>query len=301
MQILEKSVLEKISAEIKDSNTNELLEGTIKHIFVKLIEYKSLRIPLMPAVSAQILAIIDDSNADMGKIAQIIKHDPMFGAIILKTANSSFYSGSSNVPNIEVAVKRIGLQEIKRLLFIISLSSFVIKTGKYSEIFGDIWAHSIKTALAADELAKYSEVPSSGEYIAGLLHDIGKMFALIALWEVDRYLGSTSAIGTDIAAEIIQVLHIPFGRFAAEKWNLPQYVADSIVSHHDEAGAFKAGRTVFNVYLGNIIVSDDNSDYLKKRTMLENSELMRISGVSLDIIDDLRVRIPALYKKYESV
>ena len=131
----------------------------------------------------------------------------------------------------------------------------------YESQKGEFWEHSLRTALASREIAKFSRggLYANVAYTAGLLHDIGKsilskfidgsakqMLSSIETGAVEDFLGAErELLGTD---------HCETGAELAKLWGLPESLREAIQYHHRPQSADEAHKPlVYAVHLGDII------------------------------------------------
>lgn len=138
-------------------------------------EIKNLR-PI-PQIANQIMAIVENPNASLSDVADIIVYDPMTTANILRTCNSAYFGLTRKVESVHEAVALIGLDQIVDLVLLKSGAENLKKkqTG-YGLDEGDLWRYSVASALIAQDLAEKKNLPSKHMvFTAALLKDIGKV------------------------------------------------------------------------------------------------------------------------------
>ena len=104
---------------------------------------------------------------------------------------------------------------------------------------GELWKHSVATALAGEIASCYCDLASSPElFTTALLHDVGKLvmghfidhsiFRAISELRVSEKLSCIEA-----ESRILGINHASLGGYIAENWNLPRSIVDGILYHHD--------------------------------------------------------------------
>jgi len=124
-------------------------------------------------------------NSDLSlnsQIAEVIRKDPSLAARLLRMVNSVYFGSSTRISNIEEAVFFLGLRQIREL----STATPVIEemqtlrpslTGEVPLPWTELWRHSIATATLAREILYSTSitVDDDTDYLAGLLHNVGKV------------------------------------------------------------------------------------------------------------------------------
>lgn len=113
--------------------------------------HDQLRLPTPPAIAVRILDAVKRDDRSWAELAKIIQSDPELTAKILQIANSSYYSPSHKVSNIEKALAILGVSTLKNIAL-----SFVICSGMKGHAAGSFdfdffWKRAI-TARSPDEL-----------------------------------------------------------------------------------------------------------------------------------------------------
>ena len=68
-----------------------------------------LKLPVLPAVAADVLACIDGDDCDAHSLAELIQRDPSLAANLLRVANSARFAPSEPIVSLNQAISRLGL------------------------------------------------------------------------------------------------------------------------------------------------------------------------------------------------
>ncbi len=197
-------------------------------------------IPTLPTVAIEIISLAQSPDVQIGKLSEVIHQDPPLATKILKAANSSFYRrGDKEVETIQRALMILGLNEIVDLTSTISVfSAFPMMAEDNHSIRMAFWNHCLATGIIAKQLSGKLGVPCEGrEFVGGLLHDIGKII-------MDEYFHDIYTQAHQIShqqkcpmfeaeRQLMGTDHMEVGAFLAKQWNLPSYLEDIILWHHN--------------------------------------------------------------------
>ena len=195
-------------------------------------------LPTLPKVATEVISMVGDPDVSMKEIASVISKDPSLSAKILKVANSAFYGLSQRVASIQLALVILGLSRIKNLVIGISVfSTFPIKPGQPTFDREKFWEHSAGCGQIAKILADLLKCEMDGEeFVAGLLHDIGKIV-------LDQFFHDQFVKVIDLTfekdipmieaeEEVVGTTHAEIGSWLAEEWKLPLSLVEAITHHH---------------------------------------------------------------------
>lgn len=176
-------------------------------------------------------------DPDMEKIVEYISQDQVLVTEVLKVANSPFFKGIKRVSRIQEALLRIGLREVvNSVLLITQRKNYDARTPFVRQYTSALWAHSVACAFAAQWLAKncgYAALAPEA-FIAGLIHDVGKLLVLKALVSVSEEDKDAPRITRVAADEFLDSLHPQSGFRLLERWRLPEEYAVVCRDHHLE-------------------------------------------------------------------
>ena len=208
------------------------------------------RMPAFPKSVQKILALTRDLNCSPKVLVQVIENDPVMTMKILRVLNSAYYSLPNQITSINHSVVFLGLNTVKNIALSLAAIGILPKENAAGFDVNQYLLHSLTTAAIAKHLStKIGGVDPMDCYVAGLLHDFGKVVFAQFMPEqfkvaldsskkdnVSLFLAEQAAIGTD---------HTVVGSMLAEKWKFPKPLVDSIRNHHSEkAGATAMGACV---------------------------------------------------------
>jgi putative nucleotidyltransferase with HDIG domain len=248
----------------------------------KIFETRDL--PTLPMVAQRILTLTDDEETGTEQLAKIIATDQSLTVRILTLANSAYYGHRRQISTLWQAIVVIGWTMLKQ----VSLSVLICKAmgpGGNRSVF---WRHSLMAANAAASAAKRAgEKNSETAYVAGLLHDIGKLILDTSLpteyAQVRRKVEQEKCTFVEAEQSVFQTDHVEVGAWMAERWQLPPELIAAIGSHHSpEKAVGPHAKLIASTYASNIIV--EAADHLAKKTnIVVPVELPELIGSTLGL------------------
>ncbi len=183
-------------------------ESDIKNI-LKLDQNK---LPSFPQVAAKLMEASRDETISLDAVSKIIETDPGISVRVLEIVNSAFYGLRRKVTTLSEAVVILGLDEIKKqALGMTMFEHNMFKNGRAKQFDRLLfWRHSLAVAVLSLEIARQTDAVNPEEaYIAGLLHDVGKIFLdLQGRENYDEFIRSLST-STDLVIESERRCHRP--------------------------------------------------------------------------------------------
>jgi HD-like signal output (HDOD) protein len=214
-------------------------EGHARRRAQALFERVAVRcdLPPLPAVAARAIALARDPDARTDDLARVVATDGTLAVQVLRIARSARYLRRQPPRTLPEAIATVGLDGLRRVLVAASVRQAY---RVVDDVGRTLWTHALATALAADELGRLSGEPRGGDaFIAGLLHDVGRLIFHLA----DP--GGYARLGhADPAAEEAHfgVTHAGVGGCLAERWGLDDAVVEAVLFHHEPIASRPASR-----------------------------------------------------------
>lgn len=203
---------------------------------------RAVGLPPLPHVTVQVMRLIDDPRSSTRDFERVITQDAALAAKVLRMANSAYYGGNGRISSVSRAIAVLGMNSIRTIVMSLTFHAMVHARQRNSRFNRqEYWRHSLATAIAGRVLARLKRSKWDEEvFLAGLLHDIGKLIADQFLpEEMDVFISRTLEMksGTvddvlELECRVLGTNHAELGDFAAEKWNLPAAIRAGIALHH---------------------------------------------------------------------
>lgn len=266
------------------------------------------KLPTLPVIYTKLTNILEQSNATINKIANIISEDQTIAAKVLKIVNSAFYGFPKKIASLQRAVVILGLKEIKNLVLATSTLKMFEQLQPGDELdMKSFWEHSIGCATSAKVLAEAAYLRNPEDvFTGGLLHDIGKLVhALYLPQEFSSVVADIRDTGMPMfesEKRIIGFTHDQTGRILAEKWGFPEEVTNMITEHHLNHEPSNLTKEVAAVHIGNILcIAFSLGSGGEKRVPIANQKAWEILGLRLGTLESITGRIIKLFREAISI
>ncbi len=222
------------------------------------------RLPAMPQILLKLIEQCQSEDVGMAALAELIGKDPGMTGKILAVANSSAYHRSGRQVGLEHSLSALGTDMIKTL--VISESVFQVFNNFFHSNSTDLrgfWHHSLSAAVLAREIAGKMSYPHAEEaYLAGLLHDVGRL-ALLATAPKEYTLNFLARDDENLCAleqRTLNITHSEAGAWLIERWNLDSFLADSVLYHHEPAARLESTHPLIRIVLLAHLLSTHGED-----------------------------------------
>ena len=169
----------------------------------------------------------------------IIEKDPVMTMKLLRILNSAYYSLPKQITSVNQSVAYLGLNTVKNMALSFAAMGTLPKQNAAGFDIQRYLMHSLTTASLARALCKKYRQDATDPadcYIAGLLHDFGKVvFAQFLAEEFKNALviSEKQSISLHSAEQLmIGSDHTVVGGMLVEKWQFPKQLIDNIRTHH---------------------------------------------------------------------
>jgi len=269
------------------------------------------RIEDLPSLSTVVSEFLELSHREFFSAKDfetVISKDQALVARLLKLANSGMYGKSRSIHSIPEAVVLVGLENMKKIVFAVStegLTRLRLKNYAFEPSRG-YWMHSTAVGLAGRALIEaLPQKPLHAEeaFVAGLLHDVGKLIT-------DDFLDAEAGkrnVTLDEEAEAVGLNHAELAEYILGQWRLPESIINAIRDHHKSleeeavAGArvLQLAQAIINTWhIGHGEPIDLSPDF----DPASQVELMNLVGLSesklAQVIWDIRQNLAGIEKLY---
>lgn len=208
----------------------EALAGALREVVLNRVATETLVVPSMLDVAVRCLELLRSEEVDLRQVAKLVERDPVFAARLLRMASSAAAGGDGTI-SIQQATSRLGSKAVRALVLEVSAQQlFRSRDPRIAGVANQLWEHSLAVALLARDLAAIKgELDGEAAYLAGLVHDVGKPIAAALLLELERMSDKTRfRLTADSWLAVVHGVHRTIGVAVAEKWRLPESVAQAI-------------------------------------------------------------------------
>jgi putative nucleotidyltransferase with HDIG domain len=222
--------------------------------FIK--EIKSL--PPGPRILSKLLVLLSEADGHASQIVELIEYDPALTAKVLQHCNNAAFGMARSIGNLDEAVAQTGFNAIYRMVaMVIGEDLLSAAQGGYGMCVGQLWEHSVTTAIAARVIAQKLGSEENLAFTAALLHDIGKLVLNSFLQDrqpsLHSHLGPSRLSFLEVEEKLLGVHHAEIGGLILEEWHFPEDLVSAVRHHHNPVKARPHARLAAQVHLGDII------------------------------------------------
>jgi putative nucleotidyltransferase with HDIG domain len=183
-----------------------------------------------------LLASMAQEDVDIDELAKKIAQDQALTAKTLRLANSSFYGMAHQITTIQEAISILGFRTVRSLVTTAALIGTFAGSSNGGFNATPFWRHSIAAAVCARELASHRKLNPEHAYMAGLLHDIGRL-VLVTQFQ-DSYAATMAhrlqhdCQLLDAEHAILGIDHAAVGHALTKHWKFPEAIQRAVAFHH---------------------------------------------------------------------
>lgn len=201
-----------------------------------LVSQSGVTIRQPPLAARRLLQQARRQTASYARMAETIRTDPSLVQGILRHANSVHYggtAGSGPIVSLPPALQRLGTTGIEIVVMSHLVEGALCRPGGgLDRLAGEVWAHMVRTAPLARELAPAMQVHPDEAYALGLLHDVGKLVVFNRIADLRKQLRRPIRRPDGFVRAALRELHAPLGALAILEWGMGEEAALAVAHHH---------------------------------------------------------------------
>lgn len=249
-------------------------------------------LPALPVIASKLLEMVDDPETSAADLASLISTDPALAARLLKLANSAFYGFPKRIGTVNLAVVALGLETVRDLCLSVLIADCFFQDSENLPFEMTVfWRHSLSVGVASRMICKLSGADRPGEgFIAGLLHDIGKLF--LGKYFPKDYREMINIMEREsrelLNAERDQfgVTHPVAGSWLIEEWNLPEWLMAAVRDHHQQVVRLAPGESDCS-RLARVVAF---ADYLVRKLLDTGEDTGVDAPITKEMIRELKLK-----------
>jgi HD-like signal output (HDOD) protein len=191
-------------------------------------------IPSFSAAALKLTTLTQDSEVSLDEMQAVVALDPGLATRCLRAA-SSLSHGGQPVATLPEALLRLGQRDIRRIAIAASLVDGFSKTPMQVD-WHAFWLHSILVARVTERLGSAFQATTGVEYLAGLLHDCGKLFIQQHYPQqfeaIVRAARERNCGFVPVEREILGLDHAQIGAAICACLNLHEQIIGAVWHHH---------------------------------------------------------------------
>ena len=200
----------------------------------RVVDAGKIALPPLPNLVNRLMELLrDQDRASSRKVAELGGTDPAVAATLLRWANSAAFGGLNPISDLSLAIARLGFRQVTSAVTALAHSgNFRSDDPVKSGLLESLWGHAVTTAMASKYLAGLTGGEPEQSFVAGLLHDTGKLLVLRAV----DYLETRDSldITPSVLDELMNVLHTELGHRTLASWSVPEPICHAALHHHDQ-------------------------------------------------------------------
>jgi putative nucleotidyltransferase with HDIG domain len=218
------------------------------------------RLPSLRSIDSALRELLSADQRYTTQISEVIRRDPSLTARLLRLVNSVYYGLTTPVNSIEEAVFYLGVRQIRQLAMVTPvIEDFQRLAGRTPFPWREFWQHCIATAILTREITNVVMTPADeADYVAGLVHDVGKIAMASAFpehfLEITRRANEGGMDYLSIEREVLGIDHCELGALYLERHNLPEVMVATSRFHHSPEQAGEFSQIVASVQIADLLI-----------------------------------------------
>jgi signal transduction histidine kinase/HD-like signal output (HDOD) protein len=277
---------------------------------VELILQQLEELPTLPAVAVRVLEVTGRHDSSLADVVRLLESDPSLTTRLLQLCRRAELGVRGDVATVERAVSLLGFEAVRSSVLALSVFQTLSQNkapggGHFNrEAF---WKHSVAVACCGELLvqqmspifASANRLTASGAFVAGLLHDIGKVaLDTILPKSFNRVVEGADLLRGNIAdleRNMIGLDHMVVGKRLAERWQLPVSIREVAWLHGQQPDSIPASienpALVNLITLADLLVREQHLGYSGNYIFTGRSSLLEALSLKPAQVDEVMSRL----------
>lgn len=189
-----------------------------------------VELPSFPDVAVRVRKVLADEAVSNDQIARVVGSEAGLAARVFTLANSAALNRSGRaVSDLKTAVNRIGHNNVRTA----AVSFAIAQLRKASELkhiskeLEALWQEATTVAALAYAVASRTSVNADESMLAGLLHNVGKIYILARAYKHPFFKEEATL------QQLLRDWHANVGKAIVENWGFPEHIAEAIGEHEN--------------------------------------------------------------------
>ncbi len=190
----------------------------------------------LPALVLDLMGLINDPGTSIQDLVKRLELDAALAAYLLKHCNSAASGIREEIRSLPRAVALLGYSKLK-MIFSDYMMRNLYRLGQTDEEQLYQWKHATAVAVLNRFLAVRLKITEDEAYLAGLLHDIGRL----AMIHIDKnrffyfrqvWLDEKPENPTQLERKLFGHSHDLVGNILLDHWRFSEYLKEVVRYHH---------------------------------------------------------------------
>ena len=198
------------------------------------LENQPIDLPVFHPIALRLQRMLANYDFTVDEVSKVASEDQALAGQMLRMANSPFYAGLTKVLTIRDAVVRLGAQQVANLAMAVTQAdSHRSRNPEIQSLMVALWRHSHSCAIGCKWLADNCGFRGIAQetFLAGLLHDVGKLYLLKGM---ENLLACGSMISAGEMGVALDEMHVEMGVRLMEHWDFPELFVEVVRDHHGD-------------------------------------------------------------------
>lgn len=180
---------------------------------------------------------------DADSLARVVMVDQSLACKVLRLANSAYFCRREKAETVTDAIFTLGFGYVRNLAASASVLDVLFPSHAFPGFnWQNFWRHSVTTAIASESFYSFAtgckRKSEEAAFVAGLMHDIGKLVIARALpfkfREIVENCRERRIEMLEAESKALCTNHVFIGKQLAMSWHLPDKLIEGIACHHHD-------------------------------------------------------------------